>query len=253
MTTYEKVNAGQPIEIQAKTWNAFVDAAVAHRQGGRVNAVFESDDEQPANTIAISNDTGADLEPFQVVGLDGVVITPTDGQATFERRVLMSGITPAIADHRTAFAITTQAIPAGAIGRAVVTGCTVVQIDITQTYHKFATVKDADATQLESASYGAAQILWQESGTGTKWGLVNLTAATGASPLLTVKPNANVSAGGSGTVTVWRNGSATTETIDNVYLDWMHNSEQISANKEALICWFPQDERWRFVGAECEA
>ena len=40
--------------------------------------------------------------------------------------------------------------------------------------HLYADVTDGDATKLTSGAFGSAMILWAESGTGTKWAVVQL-------------------------------------------------------------------------------
>jgi hypothetical protein len=45
---------------------------------------------------------------------------------------------------------------------------------MTNASHEYAEMKDSDSTQLSSGVKGTASILWVESGTGTKWAVVNL-------------------------------------------------------------------------------
>ena len=66
------------------------------------------------------------------------------------------------------------------------------------------------------------------------------------------KADADITAGGTGTVSIWRDGADTTENITGVKLDWMDGGDDISSGKEVLIRWFPDEGVWRIVGAECE-
>lgn len=66
------------------------------------------------------------------------------------------------------------------------------------------------------------------------------------------KADSDITYGSYGTVSIWRNGADTTENIENVYLDWMHGDENVSAGKEVLIQYFADEDRWRIIGAECE-
>jgi hypothetical protein len=49
-----------------------------------------------------------------------------------------------------------------------------VKIDIVNANHWHADVADNVAANLKSSAGGAAQIVWKESGTGVKWGVVRL-------------------------------------------------------------------------------
>lgn len=180
---FQKAQAGDPLSVHLRddTWNAFIDAAIAHREGGRTNFEYASRSEEPANTIAVRNDSGENIAAHEIIGLDSVLITPTDGLATFKRRVLMSGKKPTTASHTNKFAIAAQAIPDGKIGLAYADGYAVCQIDVGDSSDTHADVKNNDFTQLESGTSGTAQIIWKESGTGTKWAVVRISqGATGA-------------------------------------------------------------------------
>lgn len=65
------------------------------------------------------------------------------------------------------------------------------------------------------------------------------------------KADAAIAVGATGTISIWRNGSDTTENED-ADLDWMAGSTQVSAGKEVMITWFADEGIWRITGAECE-
>ena len=65
------------------------------------------------------------------------------------------------------------------------------------------------------------------------------------------KADADIAVGATGTISIWRNGSDTTENED-ADLDWMAGSTQVSAGKEVMITWFADEGIWRITGAECE-
>ena len=64
--------------------------------------------------------------------------------------------------------------------------------------------------------------------------------------------DAEVTFGSTGTVSIHRNGSDTSENIESVHLDHAHGDENISASKEVEITWFADEGLWRFTGADCE-
>lgn len=165
--------AGDPIPASASLYNAFVDAARAHRDkqnrltgGSQVEVV-------PANVVLVRNDTGAALGRGSIIGLGAVVITPTDNLAEFRSRSVFKAATPAVPDHLGKWAVLAEPLRAGAIGWAFVSGVRAVQADFTYDDQPYADVKDGDAAKLTGAE-GGVRVLWKENGTGTKWTVVRL-------------------------------------------------------------------------------
>lgn len=66
------------------------------------------------------------------------------------------------------------------------------------------------------------------------------------------KSDSTITAGSSGTVSIYSDPS--TDSGDNVtaWADWMDGGQDISSGKELLIMWFPGENKWRIIGAECE-
>lgn len=65
------------------------------------------------------------------------------------------------------------------------------------------------------------------------------------------KADADITAGSSGTVSIWSD-DGISDTGDDVegFLDWMHGGEDISAGQELLVV--RMGFLWRIIGAECE-
>ena len=69
--------------------------------------------------------------------------------------------------------------------------------------------------------------------------------------VLTGKTDAGIAADASGTVSVHFQSSGSPSEYDiTAFLNWMHGSQLISANKQVLVQWV--DGRWLITGAECE-
>jgi len=68
------------------------------------------------------------------------------------------------------------------------------------------------------------------------------------------KPDSNVTAGGTGTISIWSGSGTATDTTENstAELDWMEGGDDISSGKEVLIQWVIDEGQWRITGAECE-
>lgn len=176
----KKVRAGDPLNIPATAYNAFVDAALAARRGQLDRAGGPIASRPDAGIILVSNATGTDLDRFGVVGLDAPIIDPADNADGFAERPAMSGVTPT-AEHAGRFGVLLEPIADGAVGRAVVAGVTVCRITLASEAHTHA-VAAVDATAaLASADGGDALILWHEPGTGELWAIIRIGAGGGDS------------------------------------------------------------------------
>lgn len=69
--------------------------------------------------------------------------------------------------------------------------------------------------------------------------------------ILKCKPDSNITAGSSGTVSVWSGGSDSGVNL-TAHVDWMDGGDDVSSGKEAMIKYFPDEDKWYVIGAECE-
>jgi len=165
------VKAGDPLEIRAPVWNAFIDAARDNQARQHATERIPGPDFRGV-PVLIKNSSGGNLGRYSVLGISGVAFSATDDG--FKQRVVFTGVTPATNSHEGKFVILAAPIDNGDIGPAVVDGSTICQVNITNTSHKYAEVANSDSAKLVSTAEGSAQILWAESGTGTKWVVVRL-------------------------------------------------------------------------------
>ena len=116
---FKKVQPGDRLEIPAAAYNAFIDAALAHRASTR---------EGPPSLrthykVLVRNNTGADLEQFATVGLGDAVITPAQNESAFKQQVLINAEVPVESKHQARFGVLTAPLKAGAISdRVVISG-----------------------------------------------------------------------------------------------------------------------------------
>jgi hypothetical protein len=129
--------------------------------------------------ILVRNATEAEVPRFGVLGLDVPSILPSNNLPEFQNRVIMDGVSPVYATHRGKFAVLAQPLGVGEVGKAYVSGVFMAYINVTDAAHEYADVKASQTDKLESYSRGAARILWKESGTGTKWAVVQVGAGIG--------------------------------------------------------------------------
>jgi len=180
----KKVQSGERLRIPAGAYNTFVDVAQAHRAAAHRIGARAGAPPPESGIVLAKNTTEADLGRFDVLGIDGVLITPADNEAEFIGQTALAGVIPT-ADHAGRFVILLEPLAAGAIGRAMLQGVTrarlYVQEDRTVAFADVAT----DKTAYLVPAAGGVQVLWRVGGASEneadlKWALVRLPHA--ASP-----------------------------------------------------------------------
>ena len=172
----KKVRSGERLRIPASTYNAFIDAAQAHRNQQGVRA-RTGRDVAPDGTILVRNDTGVDQSQFSILGLNGPLFEPTNLQAFKNHPRIVKAIAPATGTHDNMFVVLAQPIAAGKMGRAYISGVYLAKVNVTDAGHAYATITDSETGYFTSGASGPVQILWKESGTGQKWAQIRLGGA----------------------------------------------------------------------------
>jgi hypothetical protein len=178
-----RIEKGQRIRsaISARAWNRAQDAAdrVLGAGTGATGGGYSGADPAP-NIVLIKNTSGQDVPMCGVLGISGVEIDPSGGNLTgtadadkrareFVSRPVLTGVTPTTA-HAESFVVTLEPIANNKIGRAAVGGAFACKVNVTNASHRFATAKNDDGSQLQSAACGVLQLVWKETGTGAnKW------------------------------------------------------------------------------------
>lgn len=197
---FQKVQSGDPLRIPAVTYNTLIDTArdyLARRQntsapGGRTVPL--------GNLVTIRNDSGQDAARFDILGIDDVVFDPDTAPQAFQNGVVFSGNVPDSESHSLGrFVILAEPVRTGEIGKAFCSGSAQVRIDVSDESHGYADIDDGQFGNLVSAAQGPAVILYKQSGTGVRWGIVRLGGAGGSTG--TVIRKAVVTAAASTTLT----------------------------------------------------
>ena len=259
----KKVIRGQPLDIPATTFNTFVDSARDYQMRQRNQTPGRTQNTHAKDTILVKNNSGSDRDRFDVLGIDGVIFTPTDNADTFKNDVALKGITPDIDDHAGKFVILAEPLKSGSIGRAFISGVCVAYVDIDDEDHTTADVKDGDATSLLSSDDGAVSILWAESGTGDKWAVVRFGGG-GGSKMFIAKVVSD--AAGAGVyncyiqkldATNWGNASAVIINKNTDSVEVLNMAEDAVASHyldagNYILCWKMTDDEGnsRYVGYE---
>ena len=170
------VRPGDPMEIGAGTFNAMVDAAKAHQGGRHGLGRTTRPDIRQGNIVVVRNDSGFDLDRYNVLGLSGVLFDPTAYPTSFQREIAVTGVIPTLGVHDQNFVILQEPIKDGDLGLAMIAGVSIVKVWIASTeansLFSYAKIMAAAAT-LEKAPAGPARIISIEAGTGNKWAVVS--------------------------------------------------------------------------------
>ena len=170
----QNVSKNQPLQLDHRSINAWNDAARAHRatkQNGGAGRLA-SQRLPPSLHVLIRNDTGADLPIRSVLRITNWLVSPVAYPFEAADHPALTGNTPDDATNR--IVITSEPIRNGEIGRAVVMGVAVVDVDINSGQHRYAVPIDGDETKLETAESGPAKILVMESSGSTRRAIVLL-------------------------------------------------------------------------------
>ena len=183
---HQKVIAGDPLNIPARTYNAFVE--LANRAEGTLPIFGSTAGQGPAAAVSVQNNSGADVARFGVLGVDSPIFSPTASLVAFQEGIAINGVTPSSASHLGKFVVLLEPLANGKVGSACAAGLVPVQVNVANATDGFADVTGGDTSKLTSGTSGAAQILWKAGGTGTQWAIVRLAnpapaASSGGLPI----------------------------------------------------------------------
>lgn len=172
--------------IRADTLNALVDSAKLVRQRLSKGATGGGPRRQAprpgALEVLAQNDTGGTLAEWSVVELLVPLVDATVDPIENQERPAFSAIAPT--DGQSPVAVLAEPIPDGAVGRAVVMGVAVANLDVIDAAHDYCGPTAGVTGYLTTAETGPIRVLWKESGTGSKLGVVLLQEA-GSSTMVT--------------------------------------------------------------------
>lgn len=152
-----KARPGPPGKLEFDTFNAVADAV--NRVNGRERNIAREPSRNVSNTgvIKVRNDSGADRDRFDILGVEGPIFERDDNDAFFKSSPALRGVVPQ-ERHLGRFAVLQTPLPAGAIGRAVVSGWTVCRVKMEDEQHTAADVLPGTPGHLVSGG-GIATLL----------------------------------------------------------------------------------------------
>lgn len=231
---FEKVQPGQPFKPSARVHNAFVDVLNGPNAISGLRGLVGLG----ADGARVKNGTGAAIGRFNVLTLGNLNMESSEDVASFLDNLVVKAAKPVTADYSRdkRIGITIDGIDDEGIGLVVTDGLVPCQIEVTDVLHKYARPTDGDCTKLTSDWWGQCRIVSSQSGTGTKWAIVQVGNYFDHSYI--GKFISDVGDEDTGTITVWSGigaGSiATTGTIEEVYNRY---AELLEADKFARVSW----------------
>lgn len=175
----KRVLPGEPFAPSAAAWNAMLDVArrVARAEASVPGSASPS---APHGLVRVRNDSGTALDAGDIVGFGAALFTPADNLSEFRFHPTVISALPTRALHSGKFGVLVDAVPAGGIGYAQVSGIAACKVDSQSAtvLPECVEVKNSDATQLSLVGDGIARVLWRESGTGTRRALILFTQAS---------------------------------------------------------------------------
>jgi hypothetical protein len=183
--------AGDPLVIEAAVWNDM--KAAARRAKERTSSIDESPDSAyPASIGVARNDTGADRERFDVVGLGVPLILPADNLAEWQGRPAFVGLLPVAGTHEGAWGVLLEPLASGDLGAIGLAGVYPVGLVPDNPAHTWANLKtagmifaeiDGGEVTLKAGTTGSARILWaadaNEDGEDWRWATVRIANSGG--------------------------------------------------------------------------
>lgn len=205
----------------------------------------------------VRNATGGYLDRAAVLGLSSAWIDPATAEDAFFHEIPLEGATPAWPAHDSRFGVLIEPAADNQIMRVVVAGVAVCRVVVASglEWYESADITHGDTATLTLLPAGGAQVLWRETGSGTKWAIVRLGTPT-PPPSFYGKTDAQIAAGGSGVVSIWRDGSGgwSSDSGYNLtaYAPPLLTEGHIDAGAWVRVTWHPPYRRWVITGAECE-
>lgn len=207
---FKHVSPGDSLSIPADTWNHVLDSARAFRSApGRTGGRQVPSSLFPALTVLMRNDTGSDRGVGSVLKLgESLVEVDSNNAGIVNARPAFEGLEPDSTDN--AIGISLDAIPEDAVGRCVVAGVVVVDVNVQDDGHEFAVPVVGNADHLDTAASGSIRILWREAGSsGIRKAIVQMGPGNSAGgllvdsgPISSVSPDVEVDTTANGTVIV---------------------------------------------------
>lgn len=227
---------GDPIPNEASVYNAFVDAAIAHRARQSRLSGRGSVDPVPPDAVLVKNVTDTGLGRDSIVGIGDAIITPDDNLTQFRTQQVFEAKAPVTPDHYGLWGVLVEPLRKDGIGWAQVAGLRAVQVDFDYEDQPYADIKNDDLEKLVGGE-GGARVIWKPEGTGIKWAVVRLGALV--YPKLFGKLNSDLTQTlGYATMSVWEGSTFADSGRDVTVYDWfLASNKKITSGAKVAAEW----------------
>jgi hypothetical protein len=180
----KKVQPGQQLKISAPTWNAFIDTAnYVKKDMVALSSGLGKSFTKQAGIITAQNATGAAVTVFTPLVITGSPLVTISDPTTafdpgyyFDADLLTSCSSEELYFSKIGIAQGPAPNDATALFSVMFSGITQVQIEVEAAYADCAYALAKEDGKLYCRPFGHAEILYRESGTGTKWAVIYLPA-----------------------------------------------------------------------------
>ena len=179
-----KVEAGQPLSIQASAWNSLLDLLQQIDPSQLRRGLSGS-----TSLVKVRNAAGVDLDQYAIVALGDPVFDWSDNLEEFKQNWAVDCVAPDYPTEGETIAILREPLASGAIGLATSVGLTPARVYVDDESDRWALYEAGATDTLTSCPTivpgAVARIIAKEAGTGTRWALVDLNGFAGlaAQPL----------------------------------------------------------------------
>jgi hypothetical protein len=204
-------------------------------------------------TVRGLNLTGADLDMHQPVWLTDPAILPADNMLAPNSNTTPIELSDTAGDGPIV-GVTLEPIWSNRIGTVLIQGdliCKVWMPYALEECRRAGFNPAGPEPLLEFQPEGPAIVMWSAHAAAETidWAWIRLGMPSNV--MLRGYASGNIAPDTSGSVLPVFSSAAANSPI-TAHLDWMHGDLQVSNGKEVLCCWFPWEQKWRIIGAECE-
>lgn len=263
---WRRVRPGEVWTPSADFLNTGMDALDAWKAEQQKRLHEKTPSIRQAGIVLVRNDSGADRDQYDILGLGDPIISHSTNAAEFGLRPTFQGEQPTASGYTHKFCLLLEPIADGKFGYAMVDGVWPAKVEVGNALMPFADVSQDSGVGTSPVDYtltaglmGAAEILAIESGTGTKYGLVRL----GQSAAISCWGTLDGPLGGSGTsriesqdVSVYLDGSATWDADSAINVTAhappvLQDPDELPTDSWARVTWDRVYRRWVATAAEC--
>lgn len=184
MAGFKKVLPGDKLRISASDYNGAMEVAEWFNRTQRVTTSQNNSVFGYSQVALVRNDCGEDRDRFEILGIGGVVLSPSTAEAGFLEKICVAGVTPSVGTHDHAFVVLLEPIANGKIGRCMIDGVTPARVTITTpsgSTDQYAGLSDSSISPytLVTGASGGAQVLWSGPGGSTDdWALIRIRSGS---------------------------------------------------------------------------